>query len=355
MTPARMDQLLAGFAEGDAVSQDALLLQQVFRSAGFAADLFAPAESIEPRSAGLCRPLGDYTGSAADALLFHYSIASPADAVFLRAGARRIVRYHNITPARYFEGFDDALAVRLGRGRDSLREVAAAAEAVWAVSEFNASELRALGIGGVRLLPLLFSPERFDVPPDPGVAARFAAPLVNILFVGRIAPNKRVEDLLLAFHWYHRAVNRFSRLVLVGSDRSCPRYYAMLRLLARALDLPHVCFEGFASPSALSTLYALAGAFVTASEHEGYCLPLIEAMHKGVPVIARRAGGMPEALGGAGVLYDGLGAPELGELIGAVTGDRALRAEVLASQQRRLAALRDRNVTREVMALLSEL
>jgi len=222
------------------------------------------------------------------------------------------------------------------------------------VSRFNASELERLGVPRVEVFPLLFDTDRLDRPADPMILNKFRARMTNILFVGRMAPNKCVEELIQAYAWY-AAINPFSRLILVGSDRSAPRYYAMLRMLVAELDLNNVCFELFASPAGLVAYYELADVFVTPSRHEGYCLPLVEAMHKGMPVIARDSGGMPEAMGGAGVRYDDMDPCELAELIHRVVSDTTLREDILSSQQNRLADLRRRDVRSELQTLLAPL
>ncbi len=349
----RADQLLAGFAEDDAISQDALLLQAVFRELGYESELFAPRAYTEPGTVRV-QALERYAGRPGDLAVLHDVLVPEAVRAFLATPARRVLRYHNITPSAYFTAFDQALAVRLLAARATLRTVAESAAAVWSVSAFNAGELAEWNLPKSRVLPLLFSEARFRTEPDREVLARIDGPAANILFVGRLAPNKRVEELILAFHWYHRAVNPQSRLIVAGSDRSCPRYAAMLRLLAHALGLSNVCFEGFASPAGLATLYSKASLFVTASEHEGYCLPLIEAMAAGVPVIARRTGGMPEALGGAGILYEGLSPAQLGELMGEAIHNPGIRDELLRSQAMRLATIRARKPAEEVRALLAE-
>ncbi len=351
----RADQLLAGFAEGDAISQDARLMQGIFRGLGLESDIFAPPAHIEPRAAGQVRPLSEYVGRPGDVAVLHDALAPDAARAFLSTPARRVLRYHNITPSSFFKGFDDALAARLQTARETLRVVAESAGAVWSDSSFNAGELAGWSVPKNRVLPLLFTEQAGRPAPDPEVLARVGGPLANILCVGRLAPNKRVEDLILAFHWYHRAVNPQSRLIVTGSERSCPRYAAMLRLLAHSLDLANVCFEGFASPAGLAALYARATLFVSASAHEGYCLPLVEAMAAGVPVIARRTGGMPEALGGAGILYDGLTPPQLGELMAEAIGNPKVRGAMLESQARRMAVIRARRPAEELQALLAEL
>jgi glycosyltransferase involved in cell wall biosynthesis len=351
----RIDQILAGFAEGDAISNEATILRDIFRGWGLASDIFVDFRHVSPVAREHSRPLEEYRGEAGDVAIHHYSIASPAVDVFLKAPARKVAIYHNITPSRFYRGFDDGIAGQLDRAREELRQVLPVCDAIWADSEFNAAELRELGAANAKVLPLLFSASHFDLPPDENLFPKFAAPMKNWLYVGRIAPNKRVEDLIQAFAWYHRVLNRQSRLIVVGSERSCPRYYLMLRMLANELELPNVCFERYASPRGLTAYYQLAHVFVTSSAHEGYCLPLVEAMHKGVPVVARRVGGMPEALGGAGVLYDDLSAGELAQLVHRVIDDSALRAEVLASQARRMEAVRGRKPEQELRALLGSL
>jgi len=351
----RIDQMVAGFAEGDAISIEARLLEGVFRDLGFESDIFAPAERVATADQSGCRPLAEYAGSASDLAVYHCSIASQTEEVFLRSPARKILLYHNITPAEWFDGFDDRVAAELRRARANLARAAAAADAVWADSAFNAAELARLGVPGACVLPLPFPPARLALPPDPRVLEKFRRPMRNILFVGRIAPNKCVEELILAFAWYVKRADALSRLLIVGSDRSAPRYYAMLRMLAGELDLTNVCFELFASAAGLAAYYELADLFVCPSRHEGYCLPLLEAMDRGVPVLARDAGGMPEALGGAGVLFDAMAPPELAALMHRVLSDGALRDEILASQQARMADVRGRDLAGEIKDLLAPL
>lgn len=352
MSAPAIHQILNGFAEGDAISACARVLRDAARGWGSESELFAPPEHTAPAARAECRPISEYRGRAGDVVLHHYSIASPAVDLFAASPARKILVYHNITPAEFFTGFDDALAARLVDARARLADMVHIADDCWAVSEFNASELRAAGARSTRVFPLVFDPSPLDVPPEPDVQARFSARLTTYLTVGRIAPNKRIETLIEAFYWLHRTLNPYSRLVIVGSDRSCPRYHAMLRMLAGDFDLPNVCFEGFASPRGLPTYYRCADVFVSTSEHEGYCLPLLEAMHCGVPVIAHAIGGMPEAMGGAGVLYADLKPAELAVLMHRVAQDRALRETVLDSQRRRLAALRARDIPGEFNSLL---
>ncbi|HMP72945.1 MAG TPA: glycosyltransferase [Kiritimatiellia bacterium] len=350
----RVDQVLAGFADGDAISHEALVLQGIFRKRGWVSRIFVDGRHCSPSMRDQCEGLEAYDGGEGDVLIHHYSIQSPALDRFVGAAARKVLIYHNITPAEFFRGFDDGLAEALAGARRRLPEIGKACDAVIAVSEFNASELRGLGLEKVSVLPLFFSPQALDAPSDPEVAKRLGGGLTTLLYVGRLAPNKKVEDLIEGYGYYSR-LNPYSRLVIVGSERSCPRYFSMLKMLTGDLDLPNVCFEGFASPGGLPTYYSRADVFLTTSEHEGYCLPLLEAMYKKVPVIARKVGGIPEALDGAGVMYEGLDAPELGGLIDLVVSDKTIRGRVLESQDRRMRAVLNRDLEGEVMTILGGL
>lgn len=353
--PKRIDQVLAGFAEGDAISNEAVILQGIFRKWGLLSDIFVDSNRVSPAMQAHSRRLEEYHDSAENIVIHHYSIACEAADLFCRAKATKVAVYHNITPAEFFDGFDDGVAGRLRTARDNLRQVIDRADVVWAVSRFDASELEALGAKNVHVFPLLFSAEQFNVSPDPDVFKKMAAPLENILCVGRIAPNKCIEELILSFSWYYWRLNRHSRLIIVGSERTAPRYYLMLRMLVHELDVPNVCFERFASPAGLSAYYDIADVFVSTSRHEGYCLPLVEAMSRDVPVIARNTGGIPEALGGAGVMYDELAPEELAQLVHRVATDGQLKQTVVESQRRRMAGIAARCAEDELKTLLGGL
>lgn len=357
MNPPAVHQLVAGFARGDAISHEALAIRDICRETGHASDIYAPADRIATDATSLCRPLEEYHPASSESVIFHYSITSPATTAFLDTpptpGGRKIVIYHNITPPEFFVPFDASIARQLNSARADLKPILSRADAIWADSAFNAAELQALGFPNVKVFPLLFQPCALDVPPDTALLAKFAVPMRNILYVGRIAPNKCIEELITAFAWFHRTIEPQSRLLIVGSDQSAPTYYAMLKMYAAELGLDTVFFERFASPAGLSAYYQVADLFATTSRHEGYCLPLVEAMYKGVPVVARHTGGTPEAMGNAGILFDDLRAGELAELFGLLCQDAPFRNTVLDSQKHRVNTLLARPVRDEFLTLLN--
>ena len=348
-------QLAAGFAAGDAISLEAIAIRDACRALGAVSEIYVPAERTARDCRATVRPLEEFRPAASDLLIGHYSIQSPATDVFCAAAMPKVAIYHNVTPAAYFRAFDEEVAGQLDAARRELAAVAGAADAVWADSAFNAAELAAAGVRDVRVLPLLFSAPAFDVPPDPVVRQGLATPSKKILFVGRLAPNKCVEELIAAFAWYHKRIERRSELILVGSERSCPRYFAMLRMFAAELDLMAVSFVRYASPAGLVAYYEAADLFATASRHEGYCLPVVEAMFKNVPVLARNVGGVPEAMDGAGATFDEARPEELAGLMHQLISDGALREEVLAGERARIQRLLERPVQRELQDLLNAL
>ncbi|MEI8140893.1 MAG: glycosyltransferase [bacterium] len=352
MKPVAIHQLVAGFATGDAISHEALALRDICREAGFTSEIYAPADRIAVDAANTCRTLEDYQPQADETIIFHFSITSPATAAFLSSPARKILIYHNITPPEFFVPFDTSVANQLTDARQELKTILGQADAVWADSSFNAAELKELGFSNTKVFPLLFRPDDESIAPDPTILAKFTVPMKNILFVGRIAPNKCIEELITAFAWFHKNIEPQSRLLIVGSDQSAPTYYAMLKMYAAELGLDTVFFERFASPAGLSAYYQVADIFATTSRHEGYCLPLVEAMVKGVPVVSRQTGGTPEAMGDAGVMFEDLRAEELAELFGLLCFDAAFRHTVMESQQKRIATLLTRPVKEEFLALL---
>ena len=348
-------QITAGFASGDAISLEAVAIRDMCRALGVASEIFVPMENVAEDGRPQVRPLEDYRPAASELLIYHYSIQSRATDAFRRTSARKAVIYHNITPASFFRAFDERVVAQLEVARRELADVAGLASAVWADSAFNAAEVSALGAQNVRVLPLLFSARAFDVPADPTVLQGLSGPSKKILFVGRMAPNKCVEELIEAFAWYHKRIERRSELILVGSERTCPRYFAMLRMFAAELDLMSVSFVRYASPNGLISYYQRADLFATTSRHEGYCLPVVEAMYKGVPVLARNVGGVPEAMDGAGVAFDETSPEQLACLMHRMISDSALRNEILASQQARIRRLLARPVQDEFQGLLAGL
>ncbi len=162
---------------------------------------------------------------------------------------------------------------------------------------------------------------------------------VNLLFVGRTIPNKRLEDVIRWFHAYKRWFNPRSRLLLVGAHGGFERYLAMLNELVARLGASDVHFLGHVTNEELVAYYELADVFLCASEHEGFCVPLVEAFHMGVPVIAYAATAVPATMDGGGVLVTDKDPVHIAALIDRIVTDRELQDRIVASQDAALCRL----------------
>jgi glycosyltransferase involved in cell wall biosynthesis len=268
----------------------------------------------------------------AEAIGLHYSIASKSAEAALASDAQLVLCYHNITPGDLLRPFNGRIAKLCDEGRECLPRFREKVAVAVADSSFNADELIRAGIREVAVVPLLL-----NLPAKPEQSPRFAeAPIV--LFVGRIAPNKRLEDLITAFGLYQQHRERESSLILVGTDVSFESYRLQLQRLVDSLGVGRVVFTGRVSSRERDDWYRRASVYVSTSVHEGFCAPLVEALAHGIPVVARAAAAVPETLGGAGLLVDGR-TDDVAEAIDDAVSNPATRAALASAAARRLAEL----------------
>ena len=263
--------------------------------------------------------------------------------------AGRILQYHNVTPAAYFAPYDPALFRLASIARQELATLVGEVDLALGVSEYNRLELEALGFAPTGVLPLAVDLARLtNAPPRPALEKALDDDFVNFLFVGRIAPNKKIEDHIRLAEHYKRYVDAYYRFIFVGRYDAVPRYYATIRALMseyRMLNERFV-FTGPVPDEDLAVYYRSAAVYISLSEHEGFCAPLLEAMASDVPVLAYAAAAVPETLGGAGVQFAPKDLEHAAELLGALAFDDDLRAQVIAGQRRRLADFGDARIER---------
>jgi L-malate glycosyltransferase len=329
----RVDQILCAAGPVDAVTNQALAYRRLFAQWGWSGQDYAPvtAAGLAP---GAVAPLHQLTPSRAERVVVHYSgYASGLEELLARC-PRTLLISHNVTPPRYFWAHDPAEAVRCQLAVDQLARLAATAGGLAGVSHYNAAQLHELSGREARVIPILFDPGALPT----AVERNGASPVpAEVLFVGRLVPHKRQDLVIRAFaQWRDRAPG--ARLVLVGTPLS-EAFAASLRRLADDLAPGAVSFESALSAAQLWEHYRRAGAFVCLSEHEGFCIPLLEAFHFGLPVIAREAGAVGEVVADAGVLLSGAdGVAVVAELLAIVMADAELRAELARRGAQRLAA-----------------
>jgi len=349
-------QLVASFRGGDAISNEALVIRRILRSWGCESEIFAETKIVPPGSKTEIHDL-EATGSIApeDAAILHLSSGSKANLVFKDLPCRKALLYHNMTPPDYFRGLQEQVAAAMARGRRQLDQLAGVADVVMADSRFNARELEEAGYGKAEVLPLLLDFDAIDAKPDRKILKRFDDGKINILFVGRCVPNKRLEDAVSCLYYIRNYCDPEVRFIHAGSAVGMEQYHALLITFVRNLGLPGVEMLGEVTQAELAACYKCATVFLCMSEHEGFCIPLIEAMAHDLPIVAYDAGAVADTLGGAGILCKQKRFDELAEMIVRVAKDEEFRTSVLAGQRRRLAEYRQRDLEAELRRHLGPL
>ena len=323
-------------AYGDAVGNDCFELQRMFWSAGVRSDLFAWEAKPEVRA--LVRDYKDLERltSRDGLLLVHHSMGNDAVSEVAKLSARKAVVYHNITPAKYFEGLNEHARRYAEVGREQLVELAKSAEFGFADSEYNRRELAEAGCANTAVVPIAIDWEQFDVTPDPAIARALADERTAILTVGQILPQKAIHDVIASFAAY-RESDRAARLYLVGSTAMSGQYLAQLQQQIAKLGIQDaVTFAGSVTVEQLVAYYRGATAFLTLSDHEGFCVPLLEAMRSDLPIVAHAAGAIPETLGDAGVLLEQKSPETVAAALERVVRDQTLRKELGEKGHRRV-------------------
>ena len=334
-----VNQWVPAAHKGDAIGDSARKVRDLLREAGHQSDLFAL--TIDEDLRGEVRPFSDAAAREGDVTIFHFAVPSPMTEAFAALRRGRVLQYHNITPAAFFAPYDAGLFRLAALGRRELQTLAGRVDLALGDSEFNRRELEALGFAPTGVLPIAVNTARITGGSRrPALENILSDGLINILFVGRIVPNKRIEDHIRLAEVYKRYVDSYYRFIFVGRYDGVPRYYAQLRsLIAEYRMLPdRFWFTGPVPDDDLAAFYRWADVYVSLSEHEGFCVPLVEAMAADVPVLAYAAGAVPETLGGAGVLFSPKDLELAAETMGLLVYDRPFREAVIAGQRTRLDA-----------------
>ena len=338
---------------GDAIGDSARRVRDMLRSAGHESDLFALTMDDQLRDD--VRMFSEPEARRGDVTIFHFALPSPMTERFATLDGARVLQYHNITPAAFFAPYDAGLFRLAALGRQELRSLVGRVDLALGDSDFNRQELEAMGFAPTGVMPIAVNTERLTgAPRRPALEKILGDGLINILFVGRIVPNKRIEDHIRLAELYKRYVDSYYRFVFVGRYDGLPRYYAQVRALITELQMlpDRFWFTGPVPDEDLAAFYRWADVYVSLSEHEGFCVPLVEAMATDVPVLAYAAGAVPETLGGAGVLFAPKDLELAAEMLGTLVYDRPVRDRVIEGQRRRLADFAPDRIQRRLMEVV---
>lgn len=329
-----INQFLPNLAHGDAISNEAIFIRDQLRDLGFHSEIYV--QYIDPRVADECHQFTAERVEASDAAIYHHSIGTEITPHLIAFAGPKCLIYHNITPGQFFEAFRPEFAQILYKGRHDLPQLGQHFKISLGDSAFNAAELAQDGFPNPGVLPLAIDPSKWALPPDPAIMEQLQDGRTNLLFVGRFAPNKKQDDLIVAFSHYLQ-FDPDARLILVGKPESADPYVIHLRDLIDRLGLTEsVLLPGSIRDAQLPAYYRSAHLFWSMSEHEGFCVPLIESMWFDVPIIAFKSSAVPETLADAGLMFtDKDDMPALAALAHLVVKDPALREKLVRAQRRR--------------------
>ena len=348
-----VNQWVPAAHRGDAIGDSARAVRDLLRAQGHESGLYAL--QIDEDMHGDARPFGDPAASAGDVTILHFAIPSPMTEAFARLPRGRVLQYHNITPARFYAPYDPDIFRLAALGRRELASLAGRTDLALGDSEYNRRELEALGFAETAVFPIAVDVKRIvDAPRTPSLEKWLDDGLTNFLFVGRMVPNKKIEDIIRLAEHYKRYVDAHYRFIFVGRDDGVPRYTNMLRALIAELGwLPdRFLFTGGVPDRELAAYYRYSSAYISMSEHEGFCVPLVEAMAADLPILAYSCTAIPDTLGGAGIQFASKDFEHAAELLGLLAFDDGLRASVIDGQRRRLAHFSAGRVETELGRLL---
>ena len=329
-----LHQFLTGATAGDAITTQAMILCRWLRELGFRSNLYA--QHIHESMQNDVQPLFNWRPARREfQAIYHHSIGSDVPAHLQEHGIRLVLVHHNVTPAHFFTHVDPAWAQRAHLGAQQLRDLRPHVDLALADSAFNELELRDAGYADTGVLPIVLDAAQYDLLDNPVLAAQLDAAGPTLLFVGRLAPNKKQEDLIKLLYCYRR-FRPGAQLVLVG-DRWDMGYDGWVERLAAELDLAEaVTLTGKVSQQEMVTYYRHADLYVSMSEHEGFGKPLVESMYLGLPILAYAAASVPYTLGEAGVKVHKKDFERLAELADILITDRELRERLIAAQRQRV-------------------
>jgi glycosyltransferase involved in cell wall biosynthesis len=335
----RVDQWVPALHRGDAIGDSARLMRDAFRAWGHEADVYAL--ELDPDLEGDGRPFASFRpGRPEDVVILHFALPSPMTRALREHRGRRVLLHHNITPPEFFAGWDEELARICLVGGQELESLVGHVDLALADSEFNRRDLERLGFPRTGVLPIYLDFRRYREPPNPVWRRLLGDGRTNLLFVGRVVPNKRHDDLIRLASYWKRFISPDLRLLLVGKLPRRREYMDALQSLfyEEGFSPSEVLFTGQVEHDDLLACYAAAHVFVSMSEHEGFGVPLVESMLMRVPIVAYRCTAVGDTLGGAGLQFEEKVLSLMAEAAHLLTSDAAIRARVLEGQDRRLAA-----------------
>jgi len=334
----KIHQLVPALHQGDAIGDSAILIRNYLRARGYDSNIYA--YDIDEGVADEALPFrrNQPEMDLQDILILHFALPSGMTDFLKQSKSKKAIIYHNVTPAYYWLPYDKSLVHLAVAGRKQLRELAGHVDIAAGDSEYNRQELEQLQYRSTCVVPIFVDQSRYRIAPSPFITETVQDGLYNFLCVGRIAPNKKLEDVIRLYFFYKRFYSPLARLIFTGKTSVVPAYYGALKELTMRYGLmpEDVIFTGHVDWSELVAYYQSAHALISMSEHEGFCVPLIEAMICNTPILAYRCSAIPYTLASSGIQFEKKDYPEVAGIANRLREDPHFRESVLAGQRRQL-------------------
>ena len=331
----RVIQLLDSYSYGDGIGNHAGALDSAIKARGVDTQVYA--RYVDPRLAHIGQHIDQYVPGEEDVILYHLGAGSELNRKVAEYGRPIILNYHNITPPEFFAGYSPSLQANCAAGYEEVRYLADKVEMAISDSAYNSSELMKMGYTcPLHHIPIVMDFSDYAQAPDEATVAQYSDGVKNVVFVGRITPNKRHEDIIMDFYYYTKFFEPNSRLILVGNSRGFEGYYMKLQKFVKKLGLKNVVFTGHISFKQILAFYRVADVLLCESEHEGFCIPLVEAMYFGKPIVAFNSSAVGETLGNGGILLEQKNPQFAAAVLDQVIRDETLQTKILEQQKEEL-------------------
>jgi len=346
-------QIVSTLNFGDAVGNDVLAIKRALKESGYITAVFAEQihEKIKDTDVLPLTFLPELRED--DVVIYHFASADSYVSELAKLKCKKVLRYHNITPAVFFQGFDALAEMHVRQGVKDIQMLSNSIDYGLIVSEFNKKELLSMGYQcPMDVVPILIPFSDYEKEPDQNVLKKYNDKKTNILFVGRGAPNKKIEDVIRAFMAYKKTYDADARLFLVGNYDVKSKYYTFLQEVMEKENAKDIIFPGHISFAEILAYYRLADVFLCMSEHEGFCVPLVEAMFFKIPVIAYHSSAIPDTLNGTGVLIEKKDMMQIAEEIHKIVSDSEYAAHIIDGEQKRLQDFKYETIKEQIINFL---
>lgn len=337
-TGPRIIQLVSSLNFGDAVGNEVVAFKRTLQEQGYTTEIYTNHihKKIAPGTAKLYHDMPKLNEQ--DLVIYHFASECDISKDLKKFPCKVVLRYHNVTPPEFFHGYDSNAERATTNGLKQVKEMRPYIDFCLPVSKFNMEDLKAMGYDcPMEVLPILIRFDDYAQEPDQSVIDKYTADgRTNILFVGRMAPNKKVEDVVSAFAVYKEKYDQTARLFLVGSFQEEDKYYQQLQKHIKKLGVEDVIFPGHISFAAILAYYRIADVFLCMSEHEGFCVPLVEAMYFDVPVVAYNKCAVPDTLGHSGVVVSEKNYDQIAQIVHKIVSDEDMKERIIGRQNTRL-------------------